>query len=138
LMRRIEEKVLPVSRVLGIGQVVFCPLAQGVLTGKYTPGGPLPPDSRAASEDMNAFMGRWLTKTNLEIVQKLVPIAEELGLSMAQLALAWILRLPEISSVIVGATKPTQIDDNIGASGKHLPNEALERIESILESAVHA
>jgi aryl-alcohol dehydrogenase-like predicted oxidoreductase len=138
LHRHIEDKVMPVSKNLGIGQVVFCPLAQGVLTGKYKPGDPHPPDSRALNDDMNAFMGNWLTKTNLETVQRLVPIAQELNLTMAQLALAWILRQPEISSVIIGATKKAQIDDNIGASGKHIPNDVLARIEEILKSVVHA
>jgi aryl-alcohol dehydrogenase-like predicted oxidoreductase len=138
LMRRIEDDVLPVSKKRGLGQVVFSPLAQGVLTGKYKPGDPHPADSRAVSDDMNAFMGSWLTKTNLEVVQQLVPIAKELNLSMAQLALAWILRLPEISSVIIGATKTAQIDDNIGASGKRLSKETLDRIDAILQSAVHA
>jgi len=138
LMRRIEESILPVSKMLGVGQLIFSPLAQGVLTGKYKADSNPPPDSRAANDRMNAFMGNWLTKCNLEIVQRLTPIAEELNLSMSQLAIAWILRVPEVSSVIVGATRMSQIDENVGASGKKLPADVLQRIEDILQPAVHA
>jgi voltage-dependent potassium channel beta subunit len=134
LAREIEKDVIPVSNKLGLGQVVFSPLAQGVLTGKYKPDQPFPPDSRAADNRNNVFMvGRSLmARETLELVQKLLPIAHELKISMAQLALAWCLRLPEISSVIIGATKSTQIEDNIHAATISLPHDAIKQIEDVL------
>jgi voltage-dependent potassium channel beta subunit len=134
LARQIEESVIPVSREHGLGQVVWSPLAQGILTGKYKIGDAHPKDSRAANNKMNAFIGSVLRNENLEIVSRLAPIAKELGLSMAQLALAWCLRLPEISSVIIGATKKSQIDDNIGAAGKKLSADVISSIEGILRT----
>ncbi|HEY9732948.1 MAG TPA: aldo/keto reductase family protein [Drouetiella sp.] len=134
LARDIEKEVIPTSRKLGLGQVVFSPLAQGVLTGKYKPDQPFPSDSRAADNRNNVFMvGRSLmARETLELVQKLEPIAAELKVTMAQLALAWCLRLPEISSVIIGATKSSQIQDNIQASAIELSKEAVDRIEETL------
>ncbi len=134
LAREIEKEVIPISKKLGLGQVVFSPLAQGVLTGKYKPDHPFPPDSRAADNRNNVFMvGRSLmARETLELVQKLLPIAAELNISMAQLALAWCLRLPEISSVIIGATKSAQIEDNIKATTISLPQDAIKRIDDIL------
>jgi voltage-dependent potassium channel beta subunit len=132
LHRVIEKEVIPVSEREGIGQVVFSPLAQGVLTGKYKPGAPLPEGSRAADPKSNMFIHRVLTEDNLRKVEKLQAVAAELGLSMAQLALAWILRLPNISSCIIGASRPEQVEDNVKASGVKLSAETLQRIEDIL------
>lgn len=133
LGRDIEKEVLPLCATEGIGQIVFSPLAQGVLTGKYKPGQPPPSDSRAADPKQNMFLNRGqLDQANLEKIQHLVPIAEREGLSMAQLALAWCLRLPEVSSVIIGASKPSQVEDNAGASGKALSPETLSKIDSVL------
>ncbi len=135
LYRDIETDVSPVSEKNGLGQVVFSPLAQGVLTGKYLPGQPPPRDSRAAGPNAAFLQHRdSMSKENLEKVQQLSKVAQELGLSMAQLALAWILRLPAISSVIIGATKRSQIEDNLKAAGIKLTPETLKRIEGILAS----
>jgi aryl-alcohol dehydrogenase-like predicted oxidoreductase len=134
LGRNIEKEVIPVSEREGIGQVVFSPLAQGVLTGKYKPGQAPPQGTRASDPRQNMFMnsGR-LDEDTLERVQQLVPIAQSLNLTLSQLALAWILRQKNVSSVIIGASKPSQIEDNIGASGKVLPAEVLAKIDKILE-----
>jgi aryl-alcohol dehydrogenase-like predicted oxidoreductase len=134
LGRDIEQDVLPLCDREGIGQIVFSPLAQGVLTGKYKPGQPPPSDSRAADPKQNMFLlGRGnLDPAVLEKVEKLRPIAEGEGMTMAQLALAWCLRLPGVSSVIIGASRPGQVDDNAGASGRKLSPETLAEIESVL------
>ncbi len=129
-----EKEVFPLCAASGIGQIVWSPLAQGVLTGKYLPGRPPPPDSRAASDAMNGFIkGRFLADGPLLArVQKLKPIAADLGLSMAQLALAWVLRRPEVTSAIIGASRPEQIDDNAKASGVKLSADTLARIDAAL------
>jgi voltage-dependent potassium channel beta subunit len=134
LGREIEEEVIPTSRELGLGQVVFSPLAQGVLTGKYKAGQKPPSDSRAANDQVNMFMGnRGLMSTEtLERVQRLTSLAREGGITMAQLALAWCLRLPEISSVIIGATRSAQIEDNVRASGIRLSPDLLKKIDELL------
>ncbi len=133
LNRKIEKEVIPVCEHHGIGQIVFSPLAQGLLTGKYKPGAPLPADSRAADPKQNMFLnGGNLDQSTLEKIQKLVPIAEQSGLSMAQLALAWCLRKPNVSSVIIGASKPSQVVDNAGAAGVSLSEDTLKAIDSIL------
>lgn len=134
LVRNIETAVIPTSRKLGLGQVVFSPLAQGVLTGKYLPNQPFPKDSRAADERQNKFLlGRnTMSQESLELVQRLRPIADDLGVTMAQLALAWCLRLPEISSVIIGATKISQIEDNIKAAKLTFDQSVWDKVESIL------
>ena len=113
-------------------------LAQGILTGKYKPGEPPPADSRAAAERMSAFMdlGAPNMQPVLERVQRLRPVAEELGLSMAQLALAWVLREENVASAIVGASRPEQLEDNAGASGVELDAETLTRIDEILGDSV--
>jgi voltage-dependent potassium channel beta subunit len=135
LGRAIEKEVVPVCEREGIGQVVFSPLAQGVLTGKYKPGAPPPADSRAADERQNMFMGNRgaLDEAQLARVQKLIPIAQEAGLSMAQMALAWCLRMKNVSSVIIGASRASQIDDNAAASGKTLSFDILAKIDEALE-----
>ncbi|MGQ9882020.1 MAG: aldo/keto reductase family protein [Armatimonadota bacterium] len=129
LGREIEKEVLPMCERVGMGNIVFSPLAQGVLTGKYQPGSPPPPDTRAADESSNMFM-RWLMSDEvLTKVQKLRPIAERNGLTMAQLALAWCLRQPMVSSVIIGARKVSQIEDNVKASGVQLSSDDLHDID---------
>lgn len=133
LGRGIEKEVIPLCEREGLGQVVFSPLAQGVLTGKYKPGQEPPAGSRAADPGQNMFMGGGkLDQVQLEKVQKLVPIAEGLGLSMAQFALAWCLRQKNVSSVIIGASKPSQVEDNAGASGVELSQETLTAIDEAL------
>ncbi|KIL39789.1 voltage-gated potassium channel [Gordoniibacillus kamchatkensis] len=132
LHRAIEKEIVPVSEREGVGQIVFSPLAQGVLTGKYKPEAPLPEGSRAADPKSNMFINRVLTDTNLRKVEKLQAVAAELGLSMSQLALAWILRLPNVSSCIIGASRPEQVEENAKASGVKLSAETLQRIEDIL------
>jgi len=130
LRRGIEKEVLPVSRREGLGQVVFSPLAQGVLTGKYG-SGDLPGDSRAADDFRNQFMGDFLRPENLAKVEALRPLASELGYSLAQLALAWCLRQPNVASVIVGATRVAQLEDNAKSSGLRIPAEIAARIDEI-------
>jgi len=132
LFRQWEAEVFPLCAREGIGQVVWSPLAQGILTGKYRRGGPPPPDSRAASERMGGFIQKRLTPEALARVERLRPIAADLGLSLAQLALAWVLRRPEVSSAIIGATRPAQVEENARASGVALDPAALARIEEAL------
>ena len=132
LWRVPEKEVIPVCKANGIGQIVWSPLAQGVLTGKYLPGKQPPPDSRAASPEMNYFFDDRLTNDRtLKAVQKLRPIAEGIGLTMAQLALAWVLREPGVSSAIVGASRPSQLDENAGASGVVLSDDVLAAIDQV-------
>jgi voltage-dependent potassium channel beta subunit len=132
LNRYIEKDVVPVSRREGIGQIVFSPLAQGVLTGKYKPGASLPEGSRATDDKSNMWIKNLLNAETLQKVEKLQVIAERNGLSMAQLALAWILRLDNISSCIVGASKIEQVEDNVKASGVVLSESDIQEIEQIL------
>jgi 1-deoxyxylulose-5-phosphate synthase len=131
-----ERDVIPASRELGISQIVWSPLGQGILTGKYKPGEPPPGDSRAAHERMSYFMDRAGDQELLERVQNLRPVADELGLSMAQLALAWVLREDNVASAIIGATRPEQVEDNVAASGVELDAATLERIDEILGDSV--
>lgn len=128
LRRSIEREVLPVCMREGLGQLVFSPLAQGVLTGKYRPGD-RPAGTRAADPASSRFMEAFLQPEMLERVETLRPLARDLGLSMAQLGLAWCLRQPGVASVIAGATRVSQIEDNVGASGVALPDEVLQRID---------
>lgn len=132
LYRRIEEEVIPVSIKNGIGQVVFSPLAQGLLTGKYKNEKDIPADSRASNDKMNAFIKGLFNEDNFLKVKKISTISEGLGIPMAQLALAWILRLPNISSALVGASRPEQIEENVKASGYILPRGVQEEIENAL------
>lgn len=134
LDRGIEKEILPLCRREGIGIINFSPLAQGLLTGKYKPGEPLPEGSRASDPRQNVFLNKGqLDQQQLVRVQKLVPLAEQEGLSLTQLALAWCLRQPELSSVIIGASKPSQVEENVGASGKKLSAETLQAINEVLE-----
>ena len=133
LWRKPEAQVFAACARHGIGNLAFSPLAHGVLTGKYAPGQPPPAGSRAASEEMNAFMetaGRhYRSDYLLEAVAQLRPIAADLGLTMVQMALAWVLRRKEVASAIIGASRPEQIADNVRAVGVTLPAEALARMD---------
>jgi len=137
LYRVIEADVVPASREVGIGQIVWSPIAQGVLTGKYLPGQSYPEGSRATDVNGGAsFISRWLSDDVLNAVQSLRPIAEACGLSMAQLAVAWVLQNDNVASAIVGATRPEQLDDNVGASGVKLDQSTLDAIDGALGSLV--
>jgi aryl-alcohol dehydrogenase-like predicted oxidoreductase len=136
LWRRIEENgVLRVSEEHGISQIVWSPLAQGVLTGKYQPGEPPPEGTRAASEEMGGFISGFFRDEVLEAVQRLRPIAEDAGLSPAQLALAWILRRPNVASAIIGATRPEQVAENAAAATAELGDDVLQAIDEALGDA---
>ncbi|MEO7719249.1 MAG: aldo/keto reductase family protein [Capsulimonas sp.] len=134
LSPEIEAEVIPASEREGLGQVVWSPLAQGVLTGKYKPGAPPPADSRAVDPKQNFFITRdnLLSDEVLAKVQRLAPIAASLGMTMSQLALAWCLRQPNVSSVIIGASKSSQVEDNAAASGQTIPADALAAIQEAL------
>jgi len=140
LWRKPEGAVFAACALNGIGNLAFSPLAHGVLTGKYAPGQPPPPGSRAASEDMSVFMetaGRhYRSDFLLEAVEHLKPIAADLGLTMAQMALAWVLHGTEVASAIIGASRPEQIADNAQAVGVTLPAEVLERIDKAIGGVV--
>ena len=130
LRRGIEAEVIPVSEREGVSQVVFSPLAQGILSGKYS-GGVRPPDSRAADELRNQFMDAYLEPLVLERVDKLAPLAADLGVSLCQLALAWCLRQRNVASVIVGVTRISQLEDNAAAADLAIPPEIEVRIDEI-------
>ena len=132
LWRVIEAEVVPASRELGMSQIVWSPMAQGVLTGKYLPGQPPPAGSRGAHPTASEDLGDYLDDDLLTAVQQLRPIADDLGLSMAQLALAWVLRNDNVAAAIVGATRPEQIIENAKASGVRLDDPVLARIDEVL------
>jgi 1-deoxyxylulose-5-phosphate synthase len=137
LHRDPEKAVIPLSSANGISQIVWSPLAQGILSGKYLPGGQLPGDSRAANDAINGFFSQaLLQRAVLEAVQSLRPLAAATGLTLAQFALAWVLRQPNVASAIIGATRTEQIDENAGASGVAVPAELFEKAEGILARAV--
>jgi aryl-alcohol dehydrogenase-like predicted oxidoreductase len=136
LWRSPEAEVIPLCEREQISQIVWSPLGQGVLTGKYLPGEPPPADSRAASDSMSGFIDRLIAPPVLEAVQRLRPIAEGEGISMAQLALAWVLRLPNVASAIVGASRPQQVHDNASASGIVLSAETLAAVDAALGDGV--
>jgi voltage-dependent potassium channel beta subunit len=136
LYRAIEHDVLPLSRKLGIGQIVWSPLAQGVLTGKYRPGEQPPEGTRAANPEDRDFMARFMEDRVLEGVQRLQPIAEEVGVTMAQLAIAWVLREDGVSSAIVGATRPEQVEENVAAAALELDEDVLAAIDVALSGVV--
>ncbi len=134
LWRVIEAEVVPVSVELGLGQVVFSPIAQGVLTGKYEAGKQPPAGSRATDEKSGAnFIARLLTDEVLTAVAKLKPLAEQAGLSMAQLAVAWVLQNPNVSAAIIGASRPEQVRDNVKASGVKLDGDLMKAIDAALD-----
>ena len=137
LWRVIESEVVPTSQELGIGQVVWSPIAQGVLTGKYGPGEQPPAGSRATDETGGADMiKRWMQDDVLERVQRLKPVAEDAGLSMAQLAVAWVLQNDNVSSAIIGASRPEQVTDNVKASGVRLDQATMKAIDEIVGDIV--
>jgi len=138
LWRVPEREVIPLCAANGISQIVFSPLAQGVLTGKYKPGAPPPPDTRMASERMGWAMDRFSSEQVLEAVQRLEPIADGLGITMAQLAVAWVLREPNVAAAIIGASRPQQVEDNASASEIELDEATLTAIdEAVADVVVH-
>lgn len=134
--REPEQEVIPISADNGISQIVWSPLGQGVLTGKYDPDQPPPAGTRATSEEMGGFIKRLMQPQLLRAVQRLKPIAEEAGLSLPQFALAWILREPNVASAIIGASRPEQVHDNAGASGATVDPELFQRAEAIIGEAM--
>ena len=137
LWRVIEDKVVPTSQELGLGQIVWSPMAQGVLSGKYLPGQEPPAGSRATDDKGGRQMiSRWMRDDVLTAVQALRPIAQDLGLTMPQLAIAWVLRNPAVSSAIVGASRPEQLVDTVKASGVHLDDDVMAAIDIALGDVV--
>jgi aryl-alcohol dehydrogenase-like predicted oxidoreductase len=136
LWRVIESEIVPLSEKEGVSQIVFSPIAQGVLTGKYLPGQPPPSGSRATDPSGSNMIARLLNDDVLARVQELKPIAADLGLSMAQLAVAWVLQNPNVASAIIGATRPEQVRDNVKASGVKLDTDVLKKIDDVLGSIV--
>src|SRR6478752_8913218 len=137
LWRVIEPEVVPASRELGISQIVWSPVAQGVLTGKYLPGRPAPEGSRASNDSVSGDLHNWwLHDDVLERVQRLRPIAEELSLTMAQLAIAWVLQNDNVAAAIIGASRPEQVQENVAASGVVIPAELMRRIDEVLGEVV--
>jgi aryl-alcohol dehydrogenase-like predicted oxidoreductase len=136
LWRVIEAEVIPTCEKLGIGQIVWSPMAQGVLSGKYVPGQPPPAGSRATSRAGEQFIARFMSNDVLTRVQQLRPIAEEAGLSMPQLAIAWVLQNRNVSAAIVGASRPEQVCDNVKASGVVLDAAIMKRIDEVVGPVV--
>lgn len=138
LWRVIEAEVIPACEEVGMSQIVWSPVAQGVLTGKYLPGAALPEGTRATDQDGGgaAFVRRWLRDEVLERVQQLAPIAAEAGCTMAQLAVAWVLANENVASAIIGASRPEQVTENVAASGVALEPEVLARIDAVLGDAI--
>ena len=136
LWRVIEEQVIPTSMERGLGQIVWSPMAQGVLTGKYLPGQPAPSGSRAADPNMASIIEKFMSDEVLTKVQNLKPLAEELGLTMAQFALAWVLQNSNVSAAIVGASRPDQIASNIAAAGKTIPAEIMAKVDQVLAGSI--
>ncbi|OPC83224.1 aldo/keto reductase [Embleya scabrispora] len=138
LWRVIEAEVVPASEELGLGQIVWSPIAQGVLTGKYLPGQPPPAGSRATDDKGGQdFVSRMLTDDVLTRVQQLRPLADEAGLSLAQLAVAWVLQNPNVSAAIIGASRPEQVRENVKAAGVRLDESLLNKIDVILDPVVN-
>jgi aryl-alcohol dehydrogenase-like predicted oxidoreductase len=139
LWRVIESEVVPACEELGIGQIVFSPIAQGVLTGKYKPGEDFPAGSRATDEKGGADMiSRWLNNDVLERVQRLQPLADEAGLTLAALAVAWVLQNSNVSAAIIGASRPEQVTANVKAAGVKLEADLLARIDEVLEGVIES
>jgi aryl-alcohol dehydrogenase-like predicted oxidoreductase len=137
IQRRIEGGVIPLCEREGVGQVVFSPLAQGVLTGKYRPGDAPEEGTRAADPESNRFMQQLMNEVVLSAVDGLRSVASEVSLSLPQLALAWVLRQDNVSSAIIGASRPEQVDDNAAASGAKLPAHVVSEIDGILDGVIH-
>lgn len=138
LWREPEDEVIPLCAANGISQIVWSPLGQGVLSGKYDPDRPPPRDSRAASAEMGGFIDRFMQPGVLRAVQRLKPIAEEAGLTLPQFALAWVLREPNVASAIIGASRPSQVRENAAASGVIVDTQLFLRAEAILDEALGA
>ena len=138
LWREPEREIVPLCRENGISQIVWSPLAQGVLTGKYAPGAALPAGTRATSDEMNGFIDRWLRPAVLEAVQRLKPLAAEAGLSLSQFALAWVLREPNVASAIIGASRPEQVEENAAAAGAKVDPALFAEAERIAGEAIAA
>jgi 1-deoxyxylulose-5-phosphate synthase len=138
LWRRPEDKVIPFCAKNGVSQIVWSPLAQGVLTGKYLPGAQRPADSRASSESMGGMMQNWLAPAILEAVQTLKPLADEAGCTLTQFALAWVLREPNVASAIVGASRPEQLDENAAASGMSIDPALFAKAEALVAGVERA
>ncbi len=136
LWRVIEGQVIPTSKELGISQIVWSPIAQGVLTGKYLPGVPAPAGTRAADPTGSSFIQKFLTDEVLTKVQKLLPLAQELGLEMGQLAISWVLQNENVAAAIVGASKPEQITANAKAAGVKIPADAMKKVDEILGTSI--
>jgi aryl-alcohol dehydrogenase-like predicted oxidoreductase len=136
LWRAPEREIIPLCEANDISQIVWSPLAQGVLTGKYLPGQAPPQDSRAASESMGGFIGGLMGEAVLAAVARLQPIAAQAGLTMAQLALAWVLREPNVASAIVGASRPEQVRENAAAASVQLSADTLAAIDDVLGDVV--
>ena len=136
IWREPEYEVIPLCAANGISQIVWSPLGQGVLSGKYDPDRPPPADSRAASAEMGGFINRLLHPDLLRAVQRLKPIADEAGLTLPQFALAWVLREPNVASAIVGASRPEQVRENAHSSGVIVDTQLFLRAEAIVEEAV--
>ena len=136
LWRVIEEKVIPTSQELGLSQIVWSPMAQGVLTGKYLPGQPAPEGSRAADPNLSGIIEKFMAEEVLIKVQNLKPLAEGLGVTMAQFALAWVLQNQNVAAAIVGATRPEQISSNIEAAGKQIPADVMKKVDEILAGSI--
>lgn len=137
LWRVIEQEVIPASHDVGMSQIVWSPMAQGVLTGKYLPGQPPPEGSRATDElSGKNFISRWLNDDVLTKVQQLKPIAQQAGITMAQMSIAWVLKNKNVASAIVGATRPEQLDDNVKASGVVLDADTLKAIDKVLAGTI--
>jgi aryl-alcohol dehydrogenase-like predicted oxidoreductase len=134
LWRAPEAEVIPLCAANGISQIVWSPLAQGVLTGKYLPGEPVPADSRAANKTMNRFIKQWLSDEVLTAVQALRPIAGEAGITLSQLALAWVLHQRNVSAVIVGASRPEQVRENVAAAEVSLSSDVLAAVDEALRT----
>ncbi|HZB69997.1 MAG TPA: aldo/keto reductase family protein [Sphingomicrobium sp.] len=136
LWREPEEEVIPLCAANGISQIVWSPLGQGVLTGKYDPNRPPPPGTRATSQEMGGWMDRLMQPDVLRAVQRIKPIAEEAGLTLPQFALAWVLREPNVASAIIGASRPEQVVENAHASGVIVDTQLFMRAEAIIEQAL--
>ncbi|MCZ4500325.1 MAG: aldo/keto reductase [Marmoricola sp.] len=136
LWRVIEDEVVPASEEAGLSQIVWSPIAQGVLTGKYLPGQPPPAGSRATDEQGANFIQRLMTDDILNAVQRLKPVAEEVDLTLAQLAVAWVLQNPNVASALVGASRPEQVAENVKAAGVTLPGATMARIDEVLGDVV--
>ncbi|HEV8024562.1 MAG TPA: aldo/keto reductase family protein [Candidatus Nanopelagicales bacterium] len=136
LYRVIESDVVPTCEEMGVSQIVWSPMAQGVLTGKYLPGAQVPAGSRASGGEGAQMIERWMREDVLQAVQRLVPIAQDMGLTMSQLAIAWVLTNTNVAAAIIGASRPEQIDENVKAAGVTLPDDVMSAIDYALGDLV--